>query len=632
MIPRFLLLLLLCLPSRAQRRPDKPDKDSRTDGGAPGVYAQEVEVIRGRSIVITLRGSTRTNSDISFIIREKPKLGRLTDDKPKQKDQQHATVTYTAFPDGKGNKDSFTFAGQVPGSSVGEAQTVTIRITDPEVRLDTIETVEVKRALLDQPVERTFLIGNGGTKAWEAKLPAPKGWKWIHPAEGAFRLAPGAEVNARISCLAAAVGAHAEELDLKDGPKITFRSNVLPPFALSTELAELKWQKETRTRTGSIELSSMDETNAVTIKIEAPEWLKLEKEVKLDPARKSLLLLAVEADHGKELSARVKLVAGNHTEFLDLKAAPSPAVLSALLPRISGLGDRLGLHFGRLTAMSLSNSKLAFVVLNEGGAPATVKLKMPEHFSLEKPLPEGGHTLAPGAQTTITLLPPKNTAGTFKGELLIEGGDDPVTVECSAGIDPSALPPVPGKLAGLRLLDDRKVASRVRTAEDQMKEWAATKDGAFPVDGTEDASVPRIHEVTVAGDTGREVTFAWELPPGDGWKFQLYRATLQRLKSGPLAKVYEPCGDEVAYTVTGRQATATVPDLLPHMPFNFRIQTIAPDGRRSFPGREISYRPYPPDPPHWKQYWSYYAFGLVVFGLFVRWLWKQWKKPLSATA
>jgi hypothetical protein len=627
MIPRFLLLLLLCLPAQAQRRTEKPDKDSKADGGAPGVYAQEVNVVRGRSVDITLRGSTRTSADISFIIRDKPKLGRLADEKPKQKDPSHAIVTYTASPEGKGKKDTFTFAGQVPGSSVGEAQTVTIHITDPAVRLDTIETVEVKRAVLGQPAERTFPIRNGGSAPWEAKLPAPKGWKWIHPAEGAFRLAPGAEIDARISCLAAAVGAHAEELDLKEGRKITFRSNVVAPFALSAGLEELAWQKETRTRTGSIELSNMDEANALTVKIEAPEWLKVEKEVTVEPGKKSLLLLAVEADHGKERTGRVKLTAGGHTEFLDLKAPSSPAVLTV----INGLDERLGLHFGRLTALSLPNAKRPFTVLNEGGAPATVKLRVPEHFTLEKPLPEDGQSLAPGAETTFTLVPPKNTAGTFKAELIIEGGDDLVAVECSAGIDPSALPPMPGKLAGLRLIQGRKGSIRVLTPEDQMRQLALTK-GATVVDGTEDISVPRVHEVTIAKDTGTEVTFAWDLPPGDGWKFQLFRATLQRLKTGGLGKVFEPCGDEIAYTVEGRRATATVPDLKPHMPFNFRIQTIAPDGRRSFPGKEISYRPFPPDPPAWKRYWSYFALGGILVVLLARWVWKQWKKPISATA
>ncbi len=628
MMSRFLLLLFLCLPAHAQRRAEKPVKDSKADGGAPGVYAQEVSVVRGQSRVITLRGSTRTGSDITFIIRDKPKLGSLAEDKPKRKDASHATVTYTASPDGKGNRDSFTFAGQVPGSSVGEPETVTILITDPSVKLDTIENVEVKRTILGQPVERTFLIRNGGTAPWEARLPAPKGWKWVHPADGSFRLAPEAEIDVRISCLADTVGTHKEVLELEKGRRITFDATVLAPFALKAGRADLVWQKETRTRTGGIEISNQDQDHAVTLKLEAPEWLKVEKEITLPPGGQTLVPLAVEADPGKDRSGRVKLTAGAHSETCDLKAAPSPAVLTV----IDGLDKRLGLHFGRLTALSLQNAKLPFTVLNEGGAAATLKMKVPEHFSLEKPVPDSGMLLEPGAEAAFTLLPPKNTAGTFKSELLIEGGDDLVTVECSAGIDPSALPPMPGKMAGLRLIQGRKANIRVRTPEDQIRQLALTNDGGLVVDGTEDINVPRIHEVTIVKDTGTEVTFAWDLPPGDGWKFQLYRATLQRLKTGPLGKVFEPCGDEIAYTVEGRRATATVPDLKPHMPFNFRIQTIAPDGRRSFPGKQISYRPFPPDPPVWKRYWSFFAFGALMLGLMTRWVWKQWKKPISATA
>ena len=628
MIPRFLLLILLCLPALAQRRTNTAAKDDKADGGAPAVNAQEVKVIRGKSVVIELTGTTRTNKAMTFIIRDQPKLGRFTEEKPKPSGDRSAKITYTSATDGKGAKDKFTFAAQVPGSSVCEPATVTITITDPAVRLDTIEVVEARRLVLGSPGERTFLMRNGGTAKWEAKVPAPKGWQWIAPAGGAFSLAPGAEINARISCLAVTVGALEEIVSFDADTKITFRAQIVPPFSL-TAPAALVWQKETRTRTGSIELTNLDPVKPLTIQVTAPAWLKTEQEVTLAPDVKAVLHLAVDTDHGKDLTGQLKLTAGTHSESVEIKAAPSPALLTVT----GGLDEHYGLHFGRLTAGSLIKAKRPFVVLNEGGAPATVTLKVPEHFTLEPPLAAEGKPLAPGAEVTFTLLPPKQTAGTFKAELLIEGGDDIVTIECSAGIDPSAIPPLPGKLAGIRLEQSRpKGAVRIRTAEDQKRNVMVNFYGAYFGDGTEDEKMPRIDVVEIAADTGEEVTFAWDLPEGDGWKFQLLRAAYRRLANGDPGKVWDPCGDEVKYTVEGRRATATVSELPPHMPFNFCIQTIAADGRHSFPGKPISYRPFPPDPSHWQEYRAFYGGAAALLIALGWWLRKKWLQPLSASA
>jgi hypothetical protein len=635
MLPRLLFLLaLFCLPATAQRKETPASSANKAAGEAPAVEAQEVKVMRGQSVVITLKGTSSTMRSMTFLIREGPKLGTFKEKGPVTRtDKISATITYTASPTGKGNKDTFTFAAQVPGSSVCEPATVTIHISDTASKLDFGDIVDAKRLVLGQPSERTFLLRNAGNARWEAKVTPPKGWKWVLPADGAFRLEPGAEIKARISCLAQKVGPMEEVIEFAPGRKMTFVAKVVPPFTLMVAGAALQWQKDTRSRTGSVEINNLDPASPLTVQMEGPAWLKTEPTLTVGPDVKAPLLLAVETEHGKALSGKLKITAGSYTEEVNVTAPPSPALLSI----IKGLDDRYGFHFGKLNAVTLQTSKRRFTVINEGGAPATVKLQAPEHFRLEPPPPAEGLPLEPGREMEFVLLPPVSAAGTFRSEMNILGGDDTVTVVCSAGVEPADIPPTPGKLAGLILEEDRKARPPIRTKNDQIRDiilsgGGTNGGGGYFSDGAEDEKLPRVDVVEIAEDTGDEVTFAWDLPPGDGWKFRLMRATIQRLKAGNYVKVFVPCGDEVKYTIEGRRATATVRELHPHVPFNFRIQTIAPDGRPSVPGKAISYRPYPPDPTHWQRNREWYAGGLALFIGFGWWFWKKWKQPINAVA
>lgn len=632
MLPRLLLILaVLCLPVAAQRKADKTTSDNKGAGGAPAVYPQEVKVMRGQSVVIELKGTTGSNKDMTFIIRDRPKLGRLKEDKPAMKTMLSATVTYIAAAEKKGDKDTFTFAAQVPGSSVCEPATVTIHILDTAVRLDTVDTLDLKKIVLGQPAERTFLIRNGGTALWEAKIPVPGGWKWLTPPDGAFKLEPGAEINARIACIADKVGNVEAVLELGPVNKVTLLARVMPPFTLLTAGAALVWQPDTRTRSGVIEVINHNTAQPLTISAAGPEWLKVEKSLTIPPDRKAPLALNVAKDHGKALTGKLKIAAGNYSEEVEVKAVPAPGVLTF----VGGLDDRFGygLHFGKLSAVTLTRAKLPFVVENEGGAPVIMKLQVPPYFRIEQPVPEEGVALAPGEQKTIVLLPPVDTAGTFKGQLVVNWGGGSQAVECSAGVEPSALPVSAGTLAGIRLEQTRPAGGwKIRSVEDQVREISAAGPGIFWSEGKEDLKLPRVNIVEIAEDTGEEVTFAWDLPKGDGWKFQLMRATVQRFSAGNYVKIWEPCGDEVKINIEGRRATALVKELHPHMPFNFRIQTIAPDGRRSMPGYPISYRPYPPDPTHWQTYRAFYAGGAALMVALGWWMWKRWKAPINAMA
>ncbi len=623
---------MLCLPAslEAKRKPDDVTSPNIGAGSAPAVDAKKVEVLRGQTVEITLTGKTSSNGDMTFILRSKPKLGTLQPENPKPKSKISATLWYTASPDKKGATDEFTFAAQVPGSSTCEPAKVTIHIIDAAPKLDVPPEVIAKRVILGHPVTRPFSIRNTGNGAWNATVPAPKGWRWTAPRGGAFALAPGAEVNCEIECIAAKIEDLDEVVALHGDWKIHFTAHVVPPFSVASSQVALAWKGETKTRTGSIEITNNDARD-ITVQTLAPDWLKLPGLLTIVGEKQGTLDLAVEGAFPQSFTGTVKLTSGNYSQSVEVKAAPAPALLTI----DAGPATAGGVHFGILTAETLSTAKHTITVSNDGGSEATLKVQVPEFFSLTTPAPPEGVQLQPGAKTTFVLLPPSDTAGTFQGNFVVTAAEARAVLFVTAGLDPAARPATVADTAGAIINQGTRPVSttpRPRTEEERKTVALMNTNVAYISDGTEDAKLPRVSVVDIVADNGNTVTFGWDLPEGEGWKFQMYRATVERLKSNQMVLVWAKCGDEVKYTVEGRRATATVGELHPFSPFKFCLQTIAPDGKRSMPGKAISYRPYPPDASHWELTWQYYlagAAGLLALGY---WLRKKWKQPISATA
>lgn len=633
MSPRILLLLaVLGLPAgvAAQRKAKADAGPNKEAGSAPAVNPQKVEVLRGKTVVIELTGTTSSNGHMTFILRSQPKLGKLAEEKPVSKTKLSATVTYTALPDMKGDRDEFTFAAQVPGSSTCEPATVTIHITDAAPKIDAPPDVIAKRVVLGHPFSRTFHIRNTGNAPWAAKVPAPKGWRWISPQGGNFNLAPGADQPCEIECEALALEDLDETIPLHGDTKIHFTARMVPPFSVLPKQLTLAWKRDTRTRTGSIEVTNYD-TRDITVQVHSPDWLKLPESLLIAADKKGTLALKIEGAFAQAFAGTVKITQGNYSQNVEVKAAVAPP----LLVIDAGPIEKGGVHFGLLTAATLPAAKRSLTVRNEGGTTANLKVTVPESFRLEKPAPAEGIPLEPGANAAFVLLPPADTAGTFRGDFVATDGATPAALLVTAGIDPAALPDTPADIARKEIDKGPRPVSglpRPRTEAERKAVVLGNARGYYIADGTEDPKLPRINVVEIVEDNGNTVTFGWDVPPGDGWKFQMYRATFERLKTNDPVLVWAKCGDEVNYTVEGRRATATVGELMPYSPFKFCLQTIAPDGKRSFPGKAISYRPWPPDPSTWELHWRWYAAGAVVLIVVGLWLWKKWKEPIRAVA
>lgn len=432
--------LLTALPGGAA-----PGKiDPKETGGAPAVLPQKVTALRGQPLDIELKGTHRSGS-LNFFLRTPPKLGKI-EGAPVPTSKISATVRYLPTPGLKGDKDEFTFAAQVPGSSTSEPATVSITISDAAPKLDTLPLVDAARVVMGHPASRVFNIRNAGNAPWKARVPAPSGWRWVQPAGGEFSIAPGGDFRCEISCEALAVGNLDESVPLSAAAKIQFTARVVPPFSALPGQLDLVWDGASQTRRGSVELQNFDD-RPLRVTVTGPEWAVLPPAVEIPAGAKVPVAVAAGGLFGKSLSGSVKLTAGEYSHAVGVKAAPAPAI-----PVITaGARSDGGVHFGKLDAATIKSAKIVLTLKNTGGSAAPLTLSALRDFRIETP-PAEGFTLAPEAETTITLLPPENVAGTFREDLTVSTGETKLKILITAGVDSSVIPLSPTEEDLLKLI------------------------------------------------------------------------------------------------------------------------------------------------------------------------------------
>ncbi len=618
MAPRItpLVLFLCCFPALPvvfQARADiKGGGKNDIPSGAPAIKSQTVNAVRGQPVTIKLTGKA-ARGEIIFIIRSQPRLGSFVEEAPVVVDALNSTITYIPSLEKTGDTDEFLFAARgTSTATTSDAEKVTIRITDPVAKLTAPGVVGAGRVVMGHPKKTTFKVKNGGNGAWKARVPAPKGWRWILPADGNFDVAPGATLECEIQCEGAGGPEVEETVTLHGVTKVSFTASIVPPFSAPAETA-LKWDDRERLRAGAFDARNADGESPVTLRITGPEWLTLPAEITLPPGGSTSVPLTLRERLDQTLKGTVKLAGGTFSQEVTVTASPAPALLAAA----GDLTDNHEVAFGKLDAETLKTARRKVTLKNTGGSPAVLKVTALKDFGFDAPPPAAGIPLAPGAETTVVFRPPAGGQGTHREPVAFTAGDTKIDLQLTAEIPASAMPSVPGEIT-------RPAMPMTRVGPNGGEPVYYT--GEAPVDFT----LPRVHAVEPVILGPDSVSFTWDQPAGEGWKFQLCYATPQMRKDGAPIKLLQPLTKGVTFSNSGRKVTAVVTGLSPEKWYKYSVQVISPDGRASLPGKEFGIKLATPLPSHLEEYWAWYACGGVFALLAGYWLRKRWKAPISA--
>lgn len=182
---RFFVLVLLFgfVPCLAWAAPEVLDPPP------PLAEEQTLSVYRGESAVITLRARGRESRQARFLLRSRPKSGRLGEISPTAPGT--ASVLYQAGADT--GVDEFSFAVQSPGSPVSAAAKVRIYVVERPPQLEVPGVVDLGEFQAGEARIVTVGIANSGGGVLRGRLEAEGDWKLTGPAE--FAIAGGDELR-----------------------------------------------------------------------------------------------------------------------------------------------------------------------------------------------------------------------------------------------------------------------------------------------------------------------------------------------------------------------------------------------------------------------------------------------------
>ncbi len=590
---------------------------------APVARDVTVKVVRGRTVEIALEGITGTGSAMEFSIRSQPRLGLLQPDVPVPSGNARAVIRYTADPGSVGSRDTFTYGVQVAGRPSSISATVTVLISDARARLEVPAALDFGVVVAGEPVTKPVSIRNAGDGVWDAAPELPKGWSWVNPEGGRFLIEPGESVVAEIRCEAQAPGELEGEAVLAGESRVRLNARVLAPFTVFPATLVFNWEPGKLSRNGLANLQN-NTKQPLAVTLDGPESFGFPGTVTVPADGKSEVRVEAKGDLTLPLRGTLQFAAGGHRHAIALEAQPAPSLVRLAEDSLQVL------DFGKAVPAEAGKAVRAVVLENAGGSTATVTADALTLFSVPL-LDEGkGVALKPGERMEVGVTPRNVGAGVHEEVLTLSSGAAKILVPLRVELVSSSAASTSAAEATLQKTAPAKEnPDREKTDAELVRIAQLNIGGLLSSDGSEKADVPRVDLVDYVSDDGVSVTFAWDLPPGDGWTFRILRPRVTRSKvTGQLARIWEPCGPEAVVRINGRRAVATVSGLEPGNPFKCAIQTVAADGRKSLPGMELGFLPrLPPGIP-----WIRYAIGLLAAALVGIWGWKKWKEPIRAQA
>jgi hypothetical protein len=590
---------------------------------APVARDVTVKAVRGRTVEIALEGITGTGSAMEFSIRSQPRLGVLQPAEPVPAGNSRAVVRYTADPGSAGSRDSFTYGVQVPGRPSSISATVTVLISDARARLEVPAAMDFGVVVAGEPVTKTVSIRNVGDGEWEAEPELPEGWSWVTPEGGRFQLGVGESLVAGIRCDAEVPGELEGEVVLAGESRVRLSARVMAPFTVYPATLVLDWEAGKLSRAGKATLQN-NTKQPLTVTVDGPEQFGYPATVTVAADGKSEVQVGAKGLLSEALRGNLQFVAQGHRHAMVVEAQPAPSLV-----RLAAESAQV-VDFGKVALADAGKVVRSVILENVGGSTATVTADGLELFSVPL-LDEGkGVALKAGERVELGMVPRNVGAGVHEEELTLSSGAARMLVPLRVELEAVAAAAGSAAEAALaKTSPPRENPDKVKTDAELVRIARLNIGGLLASDGTEKADVPRVDMVDYVSDDGVSVTFAWDLPPGDGWNFRILRPRVTRSKvTGQLARIWEPCGAEAVVRINGRRAVATVSGLEPGNPFKCAIQTMAADGRKSLPGMELGFLPMlPPAVP-----WVRYAIGLLFAVLVGMWGWKKWKEPIRAQA
>lgn len=393
----------------------------------------QVEVMRGGSVQIPLRGFERNLNQLVYRVLENPRHGRVSNleqyDGPDR--QGPGSIIYTHGDDDESTEDEFIFEVRAPTTKLAGRGRARIRIIDSPAKLQitpsTLDFGEV--AIGDPPARRIVELANvgGGVLQGFLEVPAP----FALGGDGTFVLRRGGSTRIPVLFAPERAGPYSFPVQpaLGDPATLILRGEALSPFFVETESTNFTTNEGSRSLTVKV-FNNSQTPRDITVGFPPGSPVEPVAPLALEPGETNDVVLRLPAEHKTGIPEfQVYFKDRDHEQMLTLAAPAIPAKLVIVQEP----------DFGVILPRRIPKATL--VVRNDGGSAAEGRLQQSDTLFSADGIP--AFRIEPGEEYAmeLELRLRKDTALPTKGVLGFGGADLPFDIVAS--LAPTTPTPTP---------------------------------------------------------------------------------------------------------------------------------------------------------------------------------------------
>ncbi len=529
----------------------------------PMAQPQILSIYRGRTIEIPLHAIGRASKPLKFLIRNRPKYGRLGTIVPTG--NKTAIVTYTHDADSGTSADSFSFAVQGQGTPVSAPAQIQIAVSEEPPAFSVVHSLDFGRVLLGEPKEEEITIRNSGGGTLAGTIIAPAPWRVLGTPK--YKLARNQEQKVRLIFAPSEAREYTEKLVFSHDARspVTLTGIATSPFELtpSGEI-QVTRQDSGTVRSGGLIIHNVT-TRERTIEVTVPKNISAPDQVIAGPDGEARIAFHTTPDFLGEIEGTVVIESEGYRQNIPLRAPAFPPILE--------FEPKSGLDFSDTSVAE--PKKLKVTLKNVGGVSARLKVLTPPDLQI---VPEPNNTfLEPAKALSFEAIFETRTEGIYRGD-----------VEIQADGATSVIIPVTAKISN-PVNSAPEIAPVLMTTTGTSTTTDNAGPPGFIVDEKEPFSedIPVVDSIQIATLPNRNIELSWKKPAPNAVTPMIEQRMIESTGSDTPPKVTWRRLENIKFSERDGIVVARIENPARGQTWFMRISSINELGRRSAPSPTI---------------------------------------------
>ncbi|MCS7008356.1 MAG: hypothetical protein NZL93_00275, partial [Chthoniobacterales bacterium] len=383
-------------------------KEAELDPPPPFPQSIQAKVYLGETVDIALEAIGRDAKEAIFLLRTKPKFGKLQN--LRSIEPGKALITYTHQKPAPSGTDEFLYAVKSPKSPVSAPAKVTIHIVQRPPEPVIPNSLDLGVVYVGSNLTAFLRIENHGGSPFVTTPSADP--PFLLPTTQQIRIPPKSFYDLQVFYEPKTEEEFLGSIRFSHDPsaQTLVKANAKLPFRVTPRELTIPQPN------GKAKLLIENRTpSSLSFEVEVPPVLRSTSTLLIPPYSDKFLEIEAACSSGAESTGNITLTALNHSLRIPFHLLPSPPIIHVLPSQ--------NLNFGQVFPQN--STTLTFSLRNSGGAPAQISIQTPSWLPVHGP---SDLLLQPQETKEIHLSFDPTHVGLHEGKIHIHGSEEPLTI------------------------------------------------------------------------------------------------------------------------------------------------------------------------------------------------------------